>query len=203
MAPTSVATSSATASTATASPTILASPTATGVPVDQIPPGRPASWVPTGVPTVAPWKEPGDVLPTFSPLLFGHDVAGAYAAAFYYRDSRNWALATLSAQPYLAICDASKCASDATALTAARIAQQHVTGSRLTFSAARLVRPPAAVKAEWVFQSRQTYSDGAVVSSSGNIVLRTKATSFVANLHLQWNGRMWRVSDVFIAGKPK
>ena len=37
------------------------------VPVDQIPPGNPASWVPAGVPTTAKYKEPGDVVPKIHP----------------------------------------------------------------------------------------------------------------------------------------
>ncbi|MEP6851355.1 MAG: hypothetical protein ABJA87_01620, partial [bacterium] len=81
--PTSVATTtSAASSPSSRSPT--PTPPATKVPVDQIPPGNPASWVPAGVPTAAKYKEPGDVVPMFTRAMFQRTDTGALAMAGYY-----------------------------------------------------------------------------------------------------------------------
>ncbi|MCW2492709.1 MAG: hypothetical protein JWN47_2073, partial [Frankiales bacterium] len=120
-------------SSATGAPTRSAGSGApTSVPVDQIPPGRPAKWVPAGVPTVAPYKEPGDVVPMFTLAMFKDNQLGALAAARYYLDARNWTIATMDPTPFLIICEAPKCKADAKFYGDAKAKNRRVIGSRQT-----------------------------------------------------------------------
>jgi hypothetical protein len=183
---------------ATASPSASATPTA--VPVDQIPPGNPASWVPTGVPTTAPFKEPGDVLPTFTPVMFTKTQEGALAMAKYYLDARNWALATNNPASFMIICDAEKCKHDAPFFTKYANARQHAVGDRGTPGPPTAFKAPSGSRAEVVVQTTVRHAAGRVVDSKGTVVHTDDAFDDPTNLFLKWTGKMWRVTGHFLVG---
>ena len=64
------------------------------VPVDQIPPGHPTHWLPAGMPTTAKYKEPGDVVPMFTPGLFEKNSTAPGAVVVFVIQALNWASAT-------------------------------------------------------------------------------------------------------------
>ncbi|MDQ1718411.1 MAG: hypothetical protein QOE89_2364 [Pseudonocardiales bacterium] len=195
--PPSVTTAS---SSAAGAPTRSAGPGApTSVPVDQIPPGRPAKWVPAGVPTVAPYKEPGDVVPMFTLAMFKNNQLGALAAALFYRTARNWAYATMEPSSFLTICDAPKCKSDAKFFNDAMAKDQYVVGARQTQGSASVVIAPKSSDAEWVIQSKVTLADGRLVTTSGSTIRTQRSEAQLLNLYLRWSGKMWRISAEFLA----
>jgi hypothetical protein len=175
-----------------------ASATPTAVPVDQIPPGNPASWVPAGVPTTAPFKEPGDVLPTFSPVMFTKTQEGALAMAKYYLDARNWALATNNPAAFMIICDAEKCKHDAPFFTNRAKAGQHRVGGRETPGPPIAMKAPAGSNAEVVVQTTIKIAAGKVVDEKGKVVRTDEALDDPTNLYMKWTGRMWRVTGDFL-----
>jgi hypothetical protein len=194
----SVTTSSSSASGAPSRSPGSAAPTS--VPVNQIPPGRPAKWVPAGVPTVAPYKEPGDLMPMFTLTMFKNDQLGALAAARYYLDARNWTIATMDPTPFLIICDATKCKTDANFFRDAKAKDRRVIGSRQTPGPPSVVRAPKNSGAEWVVQTTLNLASGRIVSKNGATVEEEGHRTQVINLYMRWNGTMWRVADDALAG---
>jgi hypothetical protein len=183
----------------TPSPTPSATPSPSSVPIDQIPPGRPASWVPAGVPTTAKWREPGDVVPKFTLAMFSNDANGALATANYYIEARNWSAATLSAKPFLAICDAKKCQSDQSFYSALVKSNQHISGGREIPATVQAFRAPAISGARWIVRVALRIAAGNVVDPGGKTVREQSAFSERIDIYLKWSGTMWRVSDVFLA----
>jgi hypothetical protein len=194
----SVTTSSSSASGAPSRSPGSAAPTS--VPVNQIPPGRPAKWVPAGVPTVAPYKEPGDVVPMFTLTMFKNDQLGALAAARYYLDARNWTIATMDPTPFLIVCDSAQCKDDGRFFVKARARRQHIVGARQTAGEPSVVVAPKASGARWVVQSKVTLAKGRLVALDGSTVQDQANEVQLTNLYLKWNGKMWRVSDDALAG---
>jgi hypothetical protein len=174
-------------------------PSRTSVPVDQIPPGRPASWVPAGVPTTAKWREPGDVVPTFTPAMFKNDENGALAAAQAYLTGVNWALATLDPKSYLVICDAARCKSNARITEGYRSKNQHVKAARASFEAPTLFVAPKGNAAQWIVRVKLSIHAGSLVSADGKTVRKQGAMTERVDVYARWSGRMWRISDVFLA----
>jgi hypothetical protein len=163
------------------------------VPIDQIPPGHPASWVPAGVPTTAPYREPGDTLPKFTLAMFVNNQAGALAAAHYYLEARRWAYATMSATPFLAICDSSGCKMDVPFYTDGRSTGRHVVGARRVASGVRIVAAPERIHAEWIIQVTVTIARGNLVDKQGKVLKTQVPRTEITNLHLAWKTKMWRV----------
>jgi hypothetical protein len=182
---------------ASTSPGASASPTS--VPVDEIPPGNPEEWVPAGVPTTAKYKEPGDVVPKFTLDMFSNTRYGAVATANYYLDARNWAYASISAAPFLVICDAAQCKSDAKFYSDAKRKHQHVVGCRSTPSQPHILKAPASSGATWIVQVHESVVDCKVIGEHGVVAQHYPGVSLIANIYLKWNQKMWRVSDDFLA----
>jgi hypothetical protein len=182
---------------ASTSPGASASPTP--VPVDEIPPGNPEEWVPAGVPTTAKYKEPGDVVPKFTLDMFSKTRFGAVAAAAYYFDARRWAIATINAAPFLIICDAAQCKSDAKFYSDARRKHRHVVGCRSTQSQPHILKAPASSGATWIVQVHESVVNCKVIGQHGEIVEHHPGATFISNIYLKWNQKMWRVSDDFLA----
>jgi hypothetical protein len=197
--PSSTTTPSGGSASSSVKPTSTASSAAPVVPVDQIPPGNPERWVPAGVPTTAPYKEPGDIVPMFTRDMFVNSQAGALATARYYLDARNWAYATMNAQPFLLICDAAKCKTDASSFAADASLGRHIAGARQTHGRASVATAPAVSRAQWLVQLRMLLASGKLVERDGTVVKTQHPEAQVVNLFLRWNGRMWRISDEFLA----
>jgi uncharacterized protein DUF6318 len=171
-----------------------------GVPVDQIPPGRPTSWVPAGVPTTGKYQEPGDVVPKFTLAMFEHTEAGALAVAGYYVDGLNWALATQDPIAFLVICDSARCKSNGDIHRGYKSKNQHVVGARGRADVPTLLRAKESSGAEWVVRVKVASAAGRLLDESGTTIRRETASEDVLDIRTQWNGRMWRISDVFLAG---
>jgi hypothetical protein len=186
-------------STASTSPSPT-TPTPTAVPIDQIPPGNPATWVPAGVPTTAPYQERGDKVPVFTQAMFQDTHTGALAAARYYLDARNWAYALMDAKPFLIICDSTGCKNDAKFFVDGKKAGQHVSNARQTPSAPKLVAAPANSGADWVVQVKMTIAAGKLVDGAGKTIRPQAASTDLTNLYLKWSGKMWRVANDALAG---
>jgi hypothetical protein len=180
--------------TATPSASPSASPSATNVPVNKIPPGNPASWVPSGVPTTAPYKEPGDVVPMFTQAMFKNTTAGALDAAKYYLEAGNWAYALSDATPFTLICDMDQCKRDAVGFAADRRVGNHVVGERSISGPPRLLPAPPASHADWVVQTEVTHAAGGIVDSKGKRLHSQSKMVVRTNLYLKWNGVMWRIN---------
>jgi hypothetical protein len=187
-------------STPSTSTSTTASPTPTAVPIDEIPPGDPATWVPAGVPTTAPYKELGDAVPMFTQAMFKDSQTGALASARYYFDARIWTLATLDPKPFLVICDATKCKADVSYFAKVKAAGQHFIGVRQRPGAPKLVAAPASSGADWVVQVNVSVGAGRLVDAAGKTVQEQKAASELVNIYLKWSGKMWRVTDDALAG---
>jgi hypothetical protein len=152
------------------------------------------------VPTTAKWREPGDVVPTFTLAMFKNDENGALAAAHYYVDGLNWALATLDPRSYLAICDASRCKSNARDITDAYKAKgQYVKGARGSLDGASLFAAPKSSGAKWIVRVKVSIHPGSLVASDGKPVKKQGASEERLDVYARWSGRMWRISDVFLA----
>jgi hypothetical protein len=192
-----------TALSASASPTPSPMPSATpspsSVPIDQIPPGRPASWVPAGVPATAKWREPGDVVPMFTLAMFINDENGALAAAHAYLAGLNWAIATLDPRSFLAICDAAQCKTNAKINQDMKASGQHFEGGRGIFESPTLFAAPKASGAQWIVRVQASLYSGKVVDSNGKVVEQQSASKERLDVYTRWNGKMWRISDVFLA----
>ncbi|UQX89449.1 hypothetical protein M6D93_05440 [Jatrophihabitans telluris] len=168
------------------------------VAVDQIPPGRPATWLPPGVQVDAPFKEPGDKVPMFTLAMFTHDEAGALATATYYVDAVNWSGAMLSTLPIEAICDDSSCVPNRELLSSLRRAHQHFRGGRISVVGLRTFRPDPPDRAERVIRVRIASQKAAIVTAGGQTV-RSVSSGIVSNdLYLKWSGAMWRIIGVYL-----
>jgi hypothetical protein len=185
---------------ATPSVSASASQLATKVPVNQIPPGNPASWVPSGVPTTAPYKEPGDVVPMFTQAMFVDNQSGAFAAATYYLKARNWALAVNDPAPFTLICDASKCKGDGKLLTGYQKTARHLVGGRWVMSPPSVLPAPADSGSEWVVQLKVTLGPVKLIDSRGAVVASEPSSAQPTNLHMHFAGNMWRVAGHNLAG---
>jgi hypothetical protein len=185
--------------TSTSSSAASPSPSPTEVPIDQVPPGRPGSWVPKGVPTTAPYAEPGDVVPKFTLPMFTDEIAGAQAAALYYVHARNWEYAVGDAAPFLAICDAKKCADDTADIAAHKRAGQHVVGGRVTLSALQIAAQPSGGVGDYVARVKVSIAAGRRVDAAGKILVQQPAKSQSWDLYLKWSGKMWRVTGDFLS----
>lgn len=187
---------SATATTtAAASPTPTPTPTPDTVPVDEIPPGRPASWIPAGMPTAAPWREPGDVLPMFTLAMFEDTPAGAVAAARFYIDARNWAFATLDPTAFLLVCKSEGCQRNANRFRHSAAVHEHIVGGRFLGNDPVLRRAPHASAAEWVVRVNITIEAGQRVDASGSAVETQPQASQINDLYMHWGGKRWIVND--------
>jgi hypothetical protein len=176
------------------------SPTPTMVPIDQIPPGNPPTWVPAGVPTTAPYQERGDKVPLFTQAMFQDTHTGALAAARYYLDARNWALAMVDPRPFSIVCDAPRCKADGPYFAKIKAAKRHFVGARQTPGAPKLVAAPANSGADWVVQVRLAVAAGQLLDPTGKTMESQAATSDLVNIYVKWNGKMWRISDDALAG---
>ena len=165
------------------------------VPVDQIPPGRPASWIPAGVTTTAPWKEPGDVVPRFTPVMFDNTPAGAFAAAQYYVIARNWAFATLDPTAFLLVCESSRCKDNGRRFVESAAKHEHIRGARHLGGALNLLSAPAGTGSDWVVRVDTTVEAGQRISASGSVIETQKQFSQVNDLYMRWNGKRWLVHE--------
>jgi hypothetical protein len=186
--------------TPTGTVTTSSSPSPTAVPYDEIPPGSPVSWVPTGVPTNAPFKEPGDVVPMFNESMFTNTQSGALGMAGYYLQARNWASATMNPRPFTLICDADKCKHDAPFFTDPAKLGQHYVGGRESWGAPIVIPAQAGKNADWVVQLRVKISAGKTVDSKGAVIASDLPLDDLINIYLKWSGKTWRVTGVFLAG---
>ncbi len=198
-------TSGASTTASTSAPTSAprsSSPTATQVPVDQIPPGNPKSWVPAGVPTVAKYKEPGDVVPMFTQAMFKRTDTGALAMAGYYLQARDWALATSSSIPYMIICDADACVRSAEFIKSKARIGQHVEGQRYAPGPPTVLRAPSTLTppADFIVQLRLTTKAGRLVDAKGKVLERAGSYTTKVNLYMKWSKKMWRVVGDFLVG---
>jgi hypothetical protein len=152
------------------------------------------------MPLDAPYREPGDTIPRFTPALFDKDKLGARAAAEFYWKATNWSLATLHDDPRLLICDAAECKRDAQQFVAAYAAKhQHVHGGRPRATNYRLIALRSSTVAQWVLQADVRRTNSEVVSEAG-VSIRTEAeNSEVVNVYVGWNGKMWRVTKIALA----
>ena len=169
-------------------------PAPAAVPVDRIPAGHPLSWIPAGVPATAKYREPGDVVPKFSPTMFTNTSAGALAMARYYIEARNWAQATNDATAFSIICDASKCAHDIPFFVERAAANQHAVGGRFTTGPPVIFTAPANTNARWVTQFTSQLSTRKVISPTGKTVNTAAGYTIVENIYLKWSGSIWRVT---------
>jgi hypothetical protein len=151
------------------------------------------------VPTSAPYKEPGDVVPMFTRDMFVNSQAGALSTARYYLDARNWAYATMNAQPFLLICDAAKCKTEASFYATAAEKSQHVVGARWSTGKASVLKAPASSGATWVVQTTIVITSGTLIDHSGAAVKTQNRSEKATRLYLRWSGVMWRLSDELVA----
>jgi len=156
-------------SSMTASPSVKPSvKTKPVVPVDQIPPGDPDSWIPAGVSPNAPFQAPGDLLPMFTRAMFENQAAGAQAMANYYLRAQNWALALgLDSTPFAIVCDWNQCKAGAANFTRERAAGQRVYGGRRIFAGSTLRAAPSSIDADFIVQFRVKMGAGKRVDSLG------------------------------------
>lgn len=170
------------------------------VPVDQIPPGHPTSWVPAGVPTTALYREPGDVVPKFTPIMFTNTSDGALAMARYYIDAQNWAVAINDYKPVMIICDAKRCGLIAPYFNQLRAKGNHTTKGRITTGPPRELRAPKSSGSQWVVQASITIAPEVVVTNdTSKVVSRHAVHTTLTNLFMKWSGSIWRVDEDLVA----
>ena len=196
--------SSSSAITSAAPTSLLPAPVSSSpaaVPVDQIPPGNPASWVPAGVSLIAPYREAGDQVPKFTPAMFTNTQLGAEAMAAYYIQADNWASATNDPVSFTIICSADKCAREAKFFKTIASAGQHLSGQRIHPTGTTVVIPsPNKSVADWVVQRRLAGSAGRLLGIEGVLIQAYPAPKAqVTNCLLKWNGHMWRVVGDYLA----
>ncbi len=172
-------------------------PAKTTVPVDQIPPGNPTSWVPAGVPTTAKYKEPGDVVPRFTRTMFSQNEEGALALMNYYYIAMNWDSATGYAPTAYTIICPSACSQEANNSARLRSRHQHISGARFLVRPPVLVRAGSKAKSGWSGQFAVTVTAGAVRNSANKLVKRLDAVRFTLQLDAQWTGKMWQIARTY------
>jgi hypothetical protein len=175
--PSGTASRSGTSAPVSAAPSTTAS-VPVSVPVDQIPPGNPARWVPAGVPTNAPYKEPGDVVPMFTREMFVNSQAGALATAKYYLDARNWAYATMSAVPFLLVCQSPGCRLDTPFYT---FGAGHIVGGRRHVDS--IVVEPSASPTALTVRAKVVVASGRLVDSNMKTVKSQAKSTQLTDLH--------------------
>ena len=153
------------------------------------------------MPTVAPWKEPGDVLPVFTLTMFEHTPGGAIAAALSYADARNWAVATLNPTPILLLCQSESCKRSGELISGYAAKHQHIVGARQVLLDRTLLRARYGIGAEWIMRAHLLITKGAVINASGSIVQAQPQLTQVNDLYLRWNGKLWVVQDDALAPK--
>ena len=177
------------------------SPSLKVVPVDEVPPGDPESWVPAGVPTKGPFQERGDEVPKFTRAMFMDTEVGAYAMADYYTKARNWSHALgEDSTPYLIICEADKCARDKAVAAQNRSMHRHVIGGRRHLVSSSTL-DPAGKNADLVIQMHLKVDASNFVEESGKVVKHGSVQSRTIDLYLKWNGSMWRVTGEYLANR--
>jgi hypothetical protein len=196
--PSSTASRSRAVPSSSATSSGAASTSAPVVPVDQIPPGNPERWVPAGVPTTAPYKEAGDVAPMFTRDMFVNSQAGALATARYYLDARNWAYATMNAQPFLVVCTSPGCRIDSKFYSESSAKDLHLVGGRRrTASVASRAKDPSAAEALTI-RAHVKVDRGSLVNASNRVIRQQKPSSQVIDLLLDWEGGRWHVADELV-----
>ena len=168
----------------------------TAVPVDQIPPGHPRSWVPAGVPTSAKYKEPGDTVPKFSPLMFRRTASGVTAMFYYYVAAVNWAHAIVDPYPYTIVCTADACKRDVKSFADQRKAGTHWAGGRVSTDGYPTVSSnPNHLGSQWVVRNRIRVPTAKLVDRAGHVIRVEKSFSVTEAVYFRWNGRLWLVVD--------
>ena len=176
-----------------------ATPTPGTVPVDQVPPGRPASWIPAGVTTNAPWQEPGDFVPRFTPVMFDNTPAGAFAMARYHVVALNWMAATLDPTAFLLGCESAHCKESAEMIRGYLMMRQHISGARDGAMDMNLLVPGKGSGAQWVVRTHMVIAAGALVDSSGAVLKRQARLTQVRDLYMRWSGKRWLVHEDALA----
>jgi hypothetical protein len=171
----------------TPSTTTQVSPTPTPsktVPVDQIPPGNPTSWVPAGVPTTAKYREPGDVVPRFTPAMFKNTYSGALAVMAYYFDAVNWDAATgYTPRVFTILCPVA-CAQDARNSMSRLRRREHLSGGRLVALNPTVEPAPAHHDADWFGEFNVTVGAGKLIDEKGKQLKVFAQTKFrLARIH--------------------
>lgn len=166
------------------------------VPVDQIPPGHPTHWVPAGMPTAAKYKEPGDVLPMFTPGFFEKDPSAPGGVVVFVLQALNWAAATGQFSVALsAVCGSQICSSSAAVLKTAVSAHEHISGARLEPGNVVKTRvAPIGSKELYVVRMHLTTSAGRIVAASGGTVRTIRKAASTIDFFMSWSGKMWHVS---------
>ena len=182
---------------AVARPSPSPSPSTKVVPVDQIPPGNPESWVPAGVPTKGPFQETGDEVPKFTRPMFEDTELGARRMADYYQQAENWAYALGDPTPYLIVCDAKICARNASNARRERSLGRHLIRGRTSLVTGVTFPNLKSADADFIIQRTLSVAAGKVVDSSGNMVRPTKKSELTLNFYMKWNGKMWRITEIF------
>jgi len=194
-------TTSSSASTV-ARPSPSPSPSTNVVPVDQIPPGNPESWVPAGVPTKGPFQETGDEVPQFTRPMFSNERKGANAVALYYVDALNWSFALgEDPTPLLAVCDSDRCLQNSRVAAKNRALHRHLIGGRLHLTSVAILDRPPGTGADFVFKLGLSIAASTLVDSAGKVVTKSASKSLAVNLYLKWNETMWRVIGDYLAVK--
>jgi hypothetical protein len=132
--------------------------------------------------------------------MFVNNQVGALAAAHYYLEARRWTIATLDAKPFLVVCDAAKCRNDAPTYAGFKSLGQHVVRGREVAQSAQIFNAPKGNRARWVVETAIAVAAGKLVDSHGRTVRAQAASSQRIDIYVRWSGKMWRVSDVFLAG---
>ena len=183
---------------AVARPSPSPSPSTNVVPVDQIPPGNPESWVPAGVPTKGPFQETGDEVPKFTRPMFEDTELGARRMADYYQQAENWAAALGEDPiPYLIVCDAKVCARNASKARQQRSLGRHLIRGRTSIVTGVTFPNPKSANADFIIQRTLSVAAGKFVESSGKVIQQADKSELTINLYMKWNGKMWRVTEVF------
>lgn len=191
--PVSATMTTSTPTSTTVKPTPTPSKT---VPVDQIPPGHPTSWVPAGVPTIAKYKEPGDVVPKFSKVIFRHDISGATASFFYYVKAVNWADAIVNPVPYTIICKAPVCGKDVATYANLRRFDQHWQGGRIHLVGfPSTTARPNHLHAEYVVRDKISVPIAKLLDRTGKVIRTAKPFRATEAVYMTWDGRLWNVVD--------
>jgi len=170
------------------------------VPVDQIPPGDPDSWIPAGVSTKAPFRESTDVIPTFRRVMFRDELSGARAMAVYYLEALNWSAAMgEDPTPFAIVCDADRCLKNKQVMDKSRSLSRHLVGSRQHYGASSVSAAPSGTKADFIVQIHLKIDAGKFVESTGKVIRQSGPQTMIANLYMRWSGTMWRVVGDYLA----
>lgn len=194
------ASSTATPTTPTAvRPTTLPrrSTPAPPVPVDQIPPGRPTSWIPAGVPTTARYRQPGDVAPRFTLDMFTHNHTGALAVMKYYFDALNWDAATGATPSLYGLVCPSACYQEIHNSKQLATRHEHVAGGRITTGQVVTGTPAKSHKADWAGQFKMTVTAGKLLHVDGSTAATFRRNTVALELDAKFVGRRWKIVGIY------